>query len=318
MKVSFDILSINGKKYIYIILFFFVSSSFWILTKLSEDYKSKLSLEIDIINIPDKYIIKRQNINSIEVDIKASGFEIFYNKLFQNKLIVDLKEEKIDDNKILIDFDENKFELKETLNSNTDITNVFPNEIIIELEQVINKFVPIVLVSDLKIKSGYGLRSPIVLLPDSIQISGALEEISKISSASALVNTDINIENDYSTDYEIVRNENLSYEFLSGKALIYVDRYSEKKIKIPILVRGVPDSLELKLYPDEVDVSFQSSINKLKNINKNDFIVSVSFDLKKKNIDNQLDISLDSFPSSLINLKISHKKVDFLIKNKKL
>ena len=311
-------LSVNGKKYIYIILFFFVSFSFWILTKLSEDYDSKLSLEVHIINIPKEYIIKEQNINSIQVYMKASGFELFYNKLFQNKLIVDLEKEKIVDNKIVINFDENKFKLKESLNSNIDIMNVFPNQIIIGLEEVINKFVPIVLGNELKIKSGYGLRSPIVLSPDSIKVSGPLREISKISSVSSLINAEINIENDYKTDYEIVKNKNLSYEFSSGKAFIYIDRYSEKTLKIPIIVRGIPDSLELRLYPDEVDISFQSSIKILKNINKNDFIVSVSYDSKRKNLDKDLDVSLDSFPSSLKNLKISHKKVDFLIKNKKL
>lgn len=227
-------LSVNIKKYIYIILFFFVSFSFWILTKLSEDYNSKLTLEIDIINAPDDYIVKKQNINSILVFIKASGFELFYNKLFQNKLIVDLEEEKIVDDKIVIDYNENKFKLKETLNSNIDISSVFPDQIVIELEQVVNKFVPIVLENELKIKSGYGLRSPVDLSPDSIQVTGPFKEISKISYVSALIDPDLNIENDYTTDYEIVRDKKISYEFSSGKAVIYVDRYSEKTIKIPI------------------------------------------------------------------------------------
>ena len=311
-------LSVNIKKYIYIILFFFVSFSFWILTKLSEDYNSKLTLEIDIINAPDDYIVKKQNINSILVFIKASGFELFYNKLFQNKLIVDLEEEKIVDDKIVIDYNENKFKLKETLNSNIDISNVFPDQIVIELEQVVNKFVPIVLENELKIKSGYGLRSPVDLSPDSIQVSGPLKEISKISYVSALIDADLNIENDYTTDYEIVRDKKISYEFSSGKAVIYIDRYSEKTIKIPILVRGIPDSLDLRLYPNEVDISFQSSIKRLKNISEKDFIVSVSFDSKTKKLSKDLDVSIDSFPSSLKNLKISHKKVEFLIKNKKL
>ena len=311
-------LSVNIKKYIYIILFFFVSFSFWILTKLSEDYNSKLTLEIDIINAPDDYIVKKQNINSILVFIKASGFELFYNKLFQNKLIVDLEEEKIVDDKIVIDYNENKFKLKETLNSNIDISSVFPDQIVIELEQVVNKFVPIVLENELKIKSGYGLRSPVDLSPDSIQVSGPLKEISKISYVSALIDADLNIENDYTTDYDIVRDKKISYEFSSGKAVIYVDRYSEKTIKIPILVRGIPDSLDLRLYPNEVDISFQSSIKRLKNISEKDFIVSVSFDSKTKKLSKDLDVSIDSFPSSLKNLKISHKKVEFLIKNKKL
>ncbi len=311
-------LSVNIKKYIYIILFFFVSFSFWILTKLSEDYNSKLTLEIDIINAPDDYIVKKQNINSILVFIKATGFELFYNKLFQNKLIVDLEEEKIVDDKIVIDYNENKFKLKETLNSNIDISSVFPDQIVIELEQVVNKFVPIVLENELKIKSGYGLRSPVDLSPDSIQVSGPLKEISKISYVSALIDADLNIENDYTADYEIVRDKKISYEFSSGKAVIYVDRYSEKTIKIPILVRGIPDSLDLRLYPNEVDISFQSSIKRLKNISEKDFIVSVSFDSKTKKLSKDLDVSIDSFPSSLKNLKISHKKVEFLIKNKKL
>ena len=311
-------LSINIKKYIYIILFSFVSFSFWILTKLSEDYNSKLTLEIDIINTPDDYIVKKQNINSILVFIKASGFELFYNKLFQNKLIVDLEEEIIVDDKIVIDYNENKFKLKETLNSNIGISNVFPDQIVIELEHVVNKFVPIVLENELKIKSGYGLRSPVDLSPDSIQVSGPLKEISKISYVSALIDADLNIENDYTTDYEIVRDKKISYEFSSGKAVIYVDRYSEKTIKIPILVRGIPDSLDLRLYPNEVDISFQSSIKRLKNISEKDFIVSVSFDSEIKNLSTDLDVSIDSFPSSLKNLKISHKKVEFLIKNKKL
>jgi len=311
-------LSVNIKKYIYIILFFFVSFSFWILTKLSEDYNSKLTLEIDIINAPDDYIVKKQNINSILVFIKATGFELFYNKLFQNKLIIDLEEEKIVDDKIVIDYNENKFKLKETLNSNIDISSVFPDQIVIELEEVVNKFVPIVLENELKIKSGYGLRSPVDLSPDSIQVSGPLKEISKISYVSALIDADLNIENDYTADYEIVRDKKISYEFSSGKAVIYVDRYSEKTIKIPILVRGIPDSLDLRLYPNEVDISFQSSIKRLKNISEKDFIVSVSFDSKTKKLSKDLDVSIDSFPSSLKNLKISHKKVEFLIKNKKL
>ena len=162
------------------------------------------------------------------------------------------------------------------------------------------------------------MRSPVDLSPDSIQVSGPFKEISKISYVSALIDADLNIENDYTADYEIVRDKKISYEFSSGKAVIYVDRYSEKTIKIPILVRGIPDSLDLRLYPNEVDISFQSSIKRIKNISEKDFIVSVSFDSKTKNLSKDLDVSIDSFPSSLKNLKISHKKVEFLIKNKKL
>ena len=44
------------------------------------------------------------------------------------------------------------FSFYSVLNSNIDISNVFPDQIVIELEQVVNKFVPIVLENELKIK----------------------------------------------------------------------------------------------------------------------------------------------------------------------
>ena len=67
-----------------------------------------------------------------------------------------------------------------------------------------------------------------------------------------------------------------------------------------------------------MDDSEKDISNNLKNISEKDFIVSVSFDSKTKKLSKDLDVSIDSFPSSLKNLKISHKKVEFLIKNKKL
>ena len=60
----------------FFLLFFALSSLFWIITKLSNSYSSSVNFEVKFIGVPKLVILDPNIKESIKADITASGFQL--------------------------------------------------------------------------------------------------------------------------------------------------------------------------------------------------------------------------------------------------
>tara|TARA_B100001996_G_C18631989_1_gene582134 strand:- start:94 stop:1059 length:966 start_codon:yes stop_codon:yes gene_type:complete len=298
---------------IYIIIFFFISFSFWTLTKLSNEYSTIISFELEFDKLPSYLLINDISYNKIDVSLKTSGFQLLFNQFFNKKIKIKLSENYIKDNEIKIKSQSFLYIIKDRLDSNTEIIGVFPEEIKIKYIKKHRKRVHLK-PPTFNLKSGYGI-SKIKFISDSVWINGSKEIIDKINFLQ-IMSPDLNsIDKDFSYNFEIIDNGKFTIEKLNIYGDVYVERFSEKTFSIPLVIKNLPDSSSIKLFPSHIDITFSASLSRIKMIESKDFLFTTSFLFIKDSLKMFLPVKLELFPDQIYNIKWNPKKVEFLIKN---
>ena len=312
---NFFFIRVKGKIK-YFLFFFFISISFWIITKLSNDYNSIISFDLKFEKIPNHISLINPISNKIDVSIKTSGFQFIYHKIFKRTINIDISSEILKNDNFKYNTELLVYLVKDKFDSKTEIKAIFPKEIILNFTKKIRKKVKIIPPTNIIFKNGYGLSEKIILVPDSIWITGNNDLLDSINFLrTELLNYGkIDATSNYSFDV-IKPNENIHLERSKAESLIKIEKFTEKIFSVPIKIKNLPDSIAIKLFPNQIKVRFLSSLSKIKLIKANDFKFNVDFN--KIGIRNEkfLLITLDSFPDYLGKIRWAPKKVEFLLRN---
>ena len=300
----------------YFLFFFFISISFWIITKLSNDYNSIISFDLKFEKIPNHISLINPISNKIDVSIKTSGFQFIYHKIFKRTINIDISSEILKNDNFKYNTELLVYLVKDKFDSKTEIKAIFPKEIILNFTKKIRKKVKIIPPTNIIFKNGYGLSEKIILVPDSIWITGNNDLLDSINFLRTELLNYGKIDGSLNYSFDVIKpNENIHIERSKVESLIKIEKFTEKIFSVPIKIKNLPDSIAIKLFPNQIKVRFLSSLSKIKLIKANDFKFNVDFN--KIGIRNEkfLQINLDSFPDFLGKIRWTPKKVEFLLRN---
>ena len=54
-------------------VFLIISTGFWVLKSMNEEYETNLEISVDYINLPKEYVFSASPISSLQVTVKATG-----------------------------------------------------------------------------------------------------------------------------------------------------------------------------------------------------------------------------------------------------
>ncbi len=300
----------------YFLFFFFISLSFWIITKLSNDYNSIISFDLKFEKTSNHISLINPISNKIDVSIKTSGFQFIYHKIFKRTINIDISSEILQNDNFKYNTESLVYLIKDKFDSKTEIKAIFPKEITLNFAKKKRKKVKIIPPSNIIFKNGYGLSEKIILVPDSIWITGNNDLLDSIDFLRTKLSNYEKIDASLKYSFDVIKpNENINFETSRVESLIKIERFTEKIFSVPIKIKNLPDSIAIKLFPNQIKVRFLSSLSKIKLIKANDFKFNVDFN--KIGIRNEkfLQIYLDSFPDYLGKIRWTPKKVEFLLRN---
>ena len=312
---NFFFIRVKGKIK-YFLFFFFISISFWIITKLSNDYNSIISFDLKFEKTPNHISLINPISNKIDVSIKTSGFQFIYHKIFKRTINIDISSEILKNDNFKYNTELLVYLVKDKFDSKTEIKAIFPKEITLNFSKKTRKKVKIIPPTNIIFKNGYGLSEKIILVPDSIWITGNNDLLDSINFLRTKLLNYGKIDASLKYSFDIIKpNENIDLEISKAESLIKIEKFTEKIFLAPIKIKNLPDSIAIKLFPNQVKVRFLSSLSKIKLIKANDFKFNVDFN--KIGIRNEkfLQINLDSFPDYLSKIRWTPKKVEFLLRN---
>jgi hypothetical protein len=105
------------------------------------------------------------------------------------------------------------------------------------------------------------------------------------------------------------------YNVSKVEVLIPVDRYTETKFEVPLLIKNVPNNVNLVTFPRNVTLTFLIALSNLNKISKTEFQPYVDFnDIKQENSGElKLVVHTETFPSYAQKILVNPEKVDYLI-----
>lgn len=196
-----------------------------------------------------------------------------------------------------------------------NIYKVLPDTLFFSLKRVVSKKVPVKLDLKLDCAKQHHIYGSVKYEPDSITITGPSDEIDEVS---AVHTKPLNLKNISSSQYFAVplekdsRYKCLSYSSQTVKLMIPVEKYTEVTFTVPVTVKKNGQEFSVKIFPENVNITFMVALRDFKTIKPEMFKVNVrTSDISP--FTKKLKVSVAEFPGIVNITRVDPEKVEFII-----
>jgi len=296
-------------------LFLLLALFFWVLTKFSKEYTDTVKAVVLYKDIPENVTITGKGSAEINFDMKTNGFEFLYFKIKKPTVELDVTSYYKDGkNSISLSRDDLINLLNDQISNNNSVKNVYGNGIVIDLDTIVTQKLPVKVQSDIQYKEGYKSAGEIISVPDSVNVSGPLGAIENIKNLKTDVLKIENVDHNISEKIKIIipSGIELTVEPDVVSVQIVVQEYTQKQLKLPIELIGVPEGQIVKLIPESINITFDVSIDDFNIISESDFKITCDFS-ERNDTENHMSPKIEMTPKNISNIVLGTLKIEYLI-----
>jgi hypothetical protein len=297
------------------LFFLLLAIVFWGLTKLSRQYTSSTGVNIEYTHLPEGIVVADTTSKMLTFEMTANGYEFLMHKLSEPSLKIDVGSYYVEgDERITIRKEQLLQLLQGELKKNVSISSLSKNELLIILNKIISKKVPIIGKTNFSFKEGYGTLDSLHLKPDSIKISGPSSIVQKVNAVYTKLITKKNIDADInmSASLELPDNKKVTLAAKEINITLNVTEFSQMQLAVPIEVVNVPNNLTVKIIPEIVRISFIVSVDDFNLITAKDFKLVCDYS-ERNTSNNSMSPKLIRKPNQVRNVEFLDRSIDFLI-----
>lgn len=308
--------SVKSKRINIFLLFLVMSFGILILTKLSKTYTNTIVFHIEKKNIPETEVIIHDSLPTLNITLKTQGFNYLKYYFKKPKIELDFSNKINRTDSIYVWNNQTAFsDIISQFDSDIEVLNINPDTLWFRYDENDIKKVPIKLNSYINFKLGFDVLKDFNLEPDSIKVIGPKSVLSNIDIVETSLLEINEVTSDFSKQVQIkVPSNSDNVTFSPSKVMVSakVEKFTEGKLKIPVEVVNVPESLQIKFFPKTVTLSYYTSLSNFNSIGIEDFNVVCDFKTINSN-QNYLEPKLIKKPSGVKNIKLNLNQIEFII-----
>jgi len=313
-----------GKKWQIFSVFVFFSTILWFLNALNQEYTTDIKVPVVFFNLPPNRANIAELPKNFTVTINAYGYNILKYQL-KNKftpLKIDLSEARffkypnIDTNKYFVLTKEYINFVENQLTGNMAIDVIKPDTVFFLFTTYKEKYVPVNVDATILAAAQYVIKDDVFLSPDSVLISGPaiiIDTITNVITKNFLLDK-LNSNTIYVATIKPIIGVEISP--LNVKINVNVEEYTELRLNVPIETINVPDSVNLLVFPNSVNIVTKVGINRYDQILQSDFKVIVDYNAIYDNMGSQLPTEIISSPDSIYDFYRTPEFVEYIIEKK--
>jgi len=311
-------LSTNNKRKFKVFLFILVLTSIiWLLIELSKTYTSSVLFKGVYKNVPTGKLLQSKPSSEINIALKAPGFSLLKYKVKTRKIDLDLRNlSKKGSNYYLLPNQQISY-LNSQLSGENEIVSVLSDTIFIELGNNKSKKVPVNPSLDIKFKLGYNLVKSMKVIPDSVLVTGPEKYVDSIKELTTAVLKMQDVYNNIDTNLDLTLPAKRTNVIVAIKRVNIkgeVEKFTEGKFKLPIIVVNEPDGVKINTFPKEIEVIYQAGLSNFNKITANSFLVVCDYEqYKKDTLIKYLTPVIKRKSEFISSIKINPDQIEFLI-----
>lgn len=308
------------RKVIIFLFFTLVSAIFWFLNALSKDYTTEIEYPVKYINLPEDKVLVDELPVRMTLKVNAYGFILLKYKFSLNlePVIVDvanlpLKNFQGQKSRYYVLTSFIKDRIGTDLEDDVKIMDIKPDSLIFHFSTVIKKRVPVVADIDMAFEQQFMQCGKVVSIPDSIDISGPqtiVDTITRITTEHLDLGT---LDKTTRRNVACNRIEGINISEKRVVVEIPVEKFTEKKVNVPVKIKNLPLGTSIMVYPKEVTVSCMVGLSQFDKLSAADFVAEIDYNSTKDNISNKMQVALRSQPPHVKTAKIWPKSVEYII-----
>lgn len=323
-KSRFNIKNILTKGNNKVKLFFVLLSVFlWFLSKLSKEGYTA------VVDIPVKYDITKADrkfgkdpLSTISVSLTAPGFTILKYKL---RSLTSLKvklpqvERKLEARKSYWLPNDHLGLVQNFLDPDTEVRSVKPDTVYFNFNKVVQKMVPVVLDIDNQQSKDLKIYGKPIIKPDSIRVIGPedlLKEIFEVTTEQLTIEGE---KEKYKVVLDLIELYEKELKLSDDEVSVSLEfsKMTEATVNIPIEVFALPSQFDLKIFPENVKLTYQVAIKDYDKVSKNDFRIFTDCSKIEMNAEKRyLNLQFSSFADYISNVHVEPKRVEFILSEK--
>lgn len=305
----------KSKKVNILIAFSLLALLFSLLTKLSKDYTRTISFNVDMLNIPEEQIILKDSLHKINVTLTTYGFHLLKYYFVDPTLQVDFSKLKKKSNYYLWTKNNEFQNIANQFNASTKINGISPDSINFNFDTYFVKSVPIILNKDVTFASGFDIDGSYQLQPDSIKVIGAKSVIDTISNIETMTFSLKDVNSDINSSIQLkISKGNSDIKYSEDKVTVKgtIKKFTEGSFLVPVSVINLPENVNIKYFPKEIEVIFYTSLDYYKAISENNFRIECDFS-QVTDENSKLIPKIKKQPDSVRNVRLGTKSIEFII-----
>ncbi len=304
-----------------IFLFFMVLSSiFWFIRALNEQYEAEITYPIKYTKFPPNKMLVGKLPDKLTLKVQATGINIFAHK-FPLKIkalkfnIESFSLQESGNNSFYILTKQIKEYVSEDL-ENMKILNIYPDTLFFRFTNVVTRKIAVKADFqnfDYMLAKQYTLNGKISSIPDSIIATGPQLVLDTLK---CVYTEPISLKNLTDTalkSYNLKKIDQLEFNKRKVKILIPVDKFTETSMTSTIYTINVPDTLNLKTFPNTAKVTYRVSLSNYDRVNTNMIQPFVDYTFIGKSISSMLKVQLIDTPQFIYDIRIDPGSVEYLI-----
>ncbi len=322
IKSNLSKASVNKKLYVFLVCLF-LSTFYWLINVLSNQYNSDIEVNVHYNNQPPDFIILSKLPPILKVNISTDGYNLLgYNlKLKKPKVVINLSEYQFEESqkKHEIFFKDFLPTLSKQLGSKVIINEISPKTVQVMLDKKAVKTLKVIPNVKLAFKNQFQLFEDIIVIPNTVEVIGPasmLDSIHVIPTSFIEINDiesslirKIKLNNDFIIAHHLqIKNSDIEVK-------INTDKFTQYKLNLTIADTNVSDTVSIDVIPQTIEIKFLIPLSKLALLKPEEFEIKVDFNELSTNY-KKLKVHLSKHPDFVKNITLKPAKVEYVLKRK--
>lgn len=317
--------STNKKLYVFLsclCLTFF----FWILNALDNTYVTNLSFPVVYSKSPKNHVVLNDLPDQLTIKVKGLGYDLlgYQLKFKDNTIRIDLSNIKsIKPKQNLytsnINFNVFKPSIFAQLGSQIELNEIFPKQVELILDERVEKVLEVKPDLSIDFEQQYQIYGDINIKPAVVNVTGPKSIVDTLPSINTSEIKYSGVDESLTEQVgfnSIYYDKKISFDYDQVLLTVPVEKFTEASLSVNLEKEHVPDSIEVKVIPNQIDIKFLLPLSKVSSINNNKVNAVVDCSNIEENSSRKLKVSLKKYPEYLKNITIKPSKVEYIITKK--
>ncbi len=308
------LLSNKSRKILIFLFFFLISSGFWLLQTLKNDYETELVIPLKLRNVPNNVVLTAEPVSELRIVVKDKGTTLLNYFMGQNFYPISINFTDYQNRGYHVVIRSAEFEKKvlAQLSASTRLISIKPDAIDYIYSIGSEKKVPVKFRGRINTGRQYYFTDT-VFSPDSVLVYAPLTILDSIEYACTQVVLLDGVTDTMRQRVQLLAIKGAKFLPNSVNITLPVDIFTEKTLEIPLKGMNFPANKSLRTFPSKVKVAFQVGLSRFKYINPEDFVFNIPYEGLIKNGSGKYKLKLKSIPKGVNYVRIVPEQVDFLI-----
>ncbi len=313
-KIRDFLFSDKSRQFLVFLFFVFLSSCFWLLQVLNEDYETELSLPLRMENVPGNVVMTSELPKELHIGVKDRGTVLANYLLGQTFYPVKINFEDYADKgtHVRIPVSALGKKISSQLNQSTKLQTVRPDTLEFIYAEGQAKKVPVRFQGSIGVERQFYVSS-VSCMPDSVMVYAPQAILDTITAAYTQKQVFENVSDTVNQRVKLTEVKGAKFTPAFTDVRVLVDIYAEKTVELPVRPVNFPPDKTLRTFPSKVKATFQIGLSQFRAVTADDFFVGIDYEDLLKNKGEKCPVHLGPIPGTVKHIRLHPREVEYII-----